>query len=55
MKKCKLGKYGCYEDGNCYFVKVCVNQVKDEAIVDRDIDNEFSEEATNYDYLQLQI
>lgn len=45
MKKCKLGRYGCYEDGNCYFVKACVNQVKEEPIRDYDTDSEYVEEV----------
>ena len=53
MIKCRLGKHGCWEDGNCYFVKACVNQVKEEVPRDCDLDNEFSEETINYDYLQL--
>lgn len=45
MKKCKLGKYGCYEDGNCYFVKTCVNQIKEDTAANYDSDSDFCEEV----------
>lgn len=45
MKKCKLGKHGCYEDGNCYFIKFCTNQVEEETAQDYEADQDSYEEV----------